>query len=268
MLDILRTIRTKSHASMISLTLVFSSCTSVADAYTCHNEFVFQVGDVIAWRPVSNNRSTAGYFFQSGMYIDADGAPDAYHPRDIGTDKLSHAGRPGKWWGVVTHNLKRWGKPVVQKSGDPKPGYYVSQTSLFDPRKRHHDPARYVNANAIPYIALPRNAKGGAQVGDIAAVYNAKNDRLEYAIFADVGGTAKKRVGEGSVALAKALGIKSNPRSGGTRHGIYYVVFPQSGDKRPKSKTQIRRLGEQLFAEWGGLSRLSSCDPNFQIARR
>lgn len=62
-------------------------------------------------------------WFKSGMSIDADGSPKAYHPKNIGLDDLKHAGNKGHWWALATKN----GKPVVQKSG-----YYVSTTSLQD----------------------------------------------------------------------------------------------------------------------------------------
>mgnify|MGYP001081052351 FL=1 len=40
--------------------------------------------------------------FESGMSIDADGSPKAYHPKNIGLDDLKYAGKNGKWWAVAT----------------------------------------------------------------------------------------------------------------------------------------------------------------------
>ena len=38
-------------------------------------------------------------FYKSGMTIDADGAPNAYHPDNIGLDDLKNAGYPNtSWW--------------------------------------------------------------------------------------------------------------------------------------------------------------------------
>jgi len=197
------------------------------------------------------------FFFRSKLAIDADGSPHAYNPQNTGLDDLSHAGRPGNWWGIVTRNGKPSGRPVIQKRSDPAPGYYVSQTSLSDYNKSPFDPAAYVNSETIPYIVLPTTKSFGAVLGDFAVVYNLKNKRFAYAIYADqdVG------LGEGSIALAKRLGIKSSPRTGGTgsNENLLYLVFPKSGkgDGSIPSLAVISRKTRRLFNQWGGLSRLN-----------
>ena len=35
------------------------------------------------------------------MTIDADGAPNAYHPDNTGLDDLANAGTPGRWEGLA-----------------------------------------------------------------------------------------------------------------------------------------------------------------------
>src|SRR4051794_11780091 len=58
--------------------------------------------------------------------IDADGAYRAYHRESgRGLDLLAYAGHPGNWWGIVTHNLRPDGQPIVQGPTDPAPGYYI-----------------------------------------------------------------------------------------------------------------------------------------------
>jgi hypothetical protein len=42
---------------------------------------------------LANSGQTA-FFYQSKMSIDADGAPNAYHPDNIGLDDLKNAGYP------------------------------------------------------------------------------------------------------------------------------------------------------------------------------
>ena len=58
--------------------------------------------------------------FKTGMAIDAEGAPNAYHPKDIGLDSLKNAGFPRKPgerpWGIVTNVA---GNPVTGKPGGP-----------------------------------------------------------------------------------------------------------------------------------------------------
>lgn len=195
-------------------------------------------------------------FFVAGMRIDADGAPRAYHPGGSppGLDFLANAGHPGNFFGVVTD---RHGNPVVQSAHDPAPGFFVSPTSLQDPDRRVEDPRRYVDASTIPYIVLPGlvRDKGGVRLGDFATVRNRKNGKIVHAIFAD--GGPRGKIGEGSIALAKALGIPSSPKHGGTdRKEIAYVVFAGSGNNRPRTRARIDTNGKRLLAAWGGLERL------------
>lgn len=183
-------------------------------------------------------------YFVSGMNIDADGSPHAYHPvSDSGLDKLSSAGHDGNWWGIVTTK----GKPVIQDSADPAPGFYVSTTSLQDASKKITDPKRYVNSETIPYIVLPNNKTilAEAKTGDLAYVYNLRNGKNSYAIFADVG--PKDKIGEGSIALAKKLGIDSSPRTGGTADSVLYYVFPGSGNGKPRTIAEIDSIGKLKY---------------------
>ena len=65
------------------------------------------------------------FFFEDGMTIDADGAPNAYNPDNTGLDDLANAdtqdiGEPS----LTDHD----GNPYIQGSDDPFPGYYVSTT--------------------------------------------------------------------------------------------------------------------------------------------
>ena len=204
----------------------------------------------------SSAPAAAALFFKSGLMIDEDGAPDAYGPGGKGISALANAGKPGNWWGVVTDNGRADGEPVVQGPDDPYPGYFISTTSLQDKTKDVRDPARYVDAMAVPYVALPSGL--GAMIGDVAAVINTRSGKLAYAIFADVG--PRDKLGEGSAALAAALGIKAD--TGGLRSSaIIYVVFPGSGDKTPRPISWINSEGARLFQEWGGMERADACFP-------
>jgi len=68
-------------------------------------------------------------------------------------------------------------------------------------------------------------------------------------------------LGEGSIALAERLGVPSNPRRGGTGSGLVYVVFPDSGNGKPRSVTEIENSGRSLFDAWGGTAQLEACLP-------
>jgi len=192
--------------------------------------------------------------FQAGMMIDADGALRAYHPDDAsGLDRLDHAGAPGNWWGIVTADGTPSGAPLVQRETDPAPGFHVSQTSLEDSDKEPADPHRYVDAAAVPYLALQEVfvTELGCQLGDFAFVTRGARDgaeRSSAAIFADVA-APELPIGEGSIALAERLGIPSSPRDGGTfRASVRYVLFCGSGNGRPRPVAEIDAEGARLSA--------------------
>jgi len=210
------------------------------------------VGDVSVYKTAP----VLAVIYQGGLAIDADGSPFAYHPEpnsDKGLDYLADAGSPGNWWGIATENGQSSGTPVVQGENDPAPGYYVSTTSLIDPSYSSSDPRAYVNASEIPFIVLPQgHSYFGGAIGDIGAVVNFSNGKVAYVIAADVGPSNK--LGEGSVALAEALGVNSSARSGGCNSGIGYCFFPGSGSGRPKTLEEINELGHNLFTEFGGAS--------------
>jgi hypothetical protein len=193
------------------------------------------------------------FFFVSGMTIDADGAPNAYNPDDTGLDALANAGAPAHWDGVITD---RSGNPLIQQKSDPFPGYYISCTSLSDETKHFTDPTGYVDASKIPYVVLPQDVaeRGGAKLGDFAVVMNLRNGKSSFAIYADIG-----TLGEGSVALADALGIWSDARRGGASDEILYLLFPDSGNRKPRMISEIQSEGEKLVYRWGGMKELSSC---------
>lgn len=173
--------------------------------------------------------------FRSGLAIDADGAPNAYGPGGLGLDYLANAGSPGHWWGVA---VGPDGEPYVQGPDDPFPGYYVSTTSLEDPDFAESDPRRYVDSTKIHFLALPPSlfGDGGVRMGDVAAVEY--EGRVVFAIVADQGPAGK--LGEGSIALAEALGIDSNAKHGGLdTPGLHVVLFPGTGTGRPMTQAQI-----------------------------
>lgn len=203
--------------------------------------------------PIWQFRGSSAFFFTSGMTIDADGAPNAYNAADTGLDDLANAGEPGHWEGILQD---KDGNALVQGPADPFPGYYISCTALADWTKPPDDPARFVDASKIPYVVLPGEVarESGARLGDLAVVVNLWNGNYSYAIFADVG-----TLGEGSIALANNLGISSNARHGGTWWGVLYLVFPGSGDHRPKTIDEIDRTAQKLLADWGGAEQLGAC---------
>jgi Fungal chitosanase of glycosyl hydrolase group 75 len=207
----------------------------------------------------------SAFFYQSGMMIDADGGYHAYHPDGrSGLDFLGNAGKSGNWWALVTDTGEATGKPIIQAASDPAPGFYVSTTSLEDATKDRKDPLRYVNAEGLNFIVLPGRLNLGAKLGDFAVVIRPATGAYDYAVYADVGPANK--IGEASIALASALGIPSNPKSGGVAHGILYIVFPGSAQGWPLSQPEIDQYGAALFAKWGGTENAKACLPDLDWA--
>lgn len=244
------------HA-LAAVSLASVAPTAGQSAETCKP--LTTVGEVTVWKHDGRHEAIV---FRAGMTIDVDGAPTAYHPQDRGAlNRLAHAGRPGRWWALVTKD----GEPVVQGPGDPAPGYYVSMTSLENSTFAPTDPRRYVDASAIPYIALPPSVTraGRIRLGDLAVVINQTSGKMAYAIFADQG--PKDRIGEGSLYLANQLRNAPLPDSIGIRkslvHGLVYVVFPGSGNGKPRTREQIAVAGAKLFDRSGGASTVKACLP-------
>src|SRR2546423_15158943 len=163
-------------------------------AYTCAVKaasFALKTRDLPVWE------LGGGVLFTEGMTVDADGAPNAYGPKNKGLDYTANARSAHGWAALVTN---RQGNPVRQKSG-PYRGFYVSTTSLEQRSVTDvANPKRYVDARTIPYVALPRDFadRFGIALGDLMVVFNERNGRSAYAIYADVG--PRGRIGEGSIA--------------------------------------------------------------------
>jgi hypothetical protein len=219
---------------------------------------LFRHQRVVAWK--CDSSTVQAFVYQAGMAVDADGAFRAYHPNHkLGLDSIEHAGHPGNWWALATDTGKPSGRPIVQGENDPAPGYYVSITSLFDPGiPSERNPRRFVDAAKIPYIVLPREGLKHAKLGDFATVTNLKNGRVAGAIVADES-VPESKMGEGSIALAVALDIDSNPRTGGAGGGVAYVIYPGSGNGKPRTLEEINSISQRDFLEWGGWGKLNGC---------
>lgn len=177
----------------------------------------------------------------------------------LGLDDLENAGHPGSWAGIVVD--KKSGAPFVQKAGDPFPGFYVSGTKLHDATYAEWDARRYVDSTKINYVALPPHT--GAELGDIVVVVHWRTKKVAYAVFGDLG-SAGWFEGEGSVALAAALGLGSNPRAGGTdQQEIVYVAFPGTHlvPRFPRAQGNVDAIASAAFAAWGGVARLEALNP-------
>lgn len=196
--------------------------------------------------PIGN---TPPICWTSGMSIDGDGSPRAYAPKNSGLpalDYLTNAGEPGNWYGVVTDTGNKDGNPIVQGPHDPATGYYISPTSLQDKSKTTSNPWRYVDSSVVPYIAVPPEVlHKGVKLGDVCWVEY--KDKAYGAIVADVGPSGK--YGEGSIALAVALGMKSSPKNGGVSSDVTFTVFPGSSKGWPREVSDFHAQAKELFEQ-------------------
>lgn len=135
---------------------------------------------------------------------------------------------------------------AVDADGSPRARqidpYGQTRTSL------RHEGGASVNAEATNYFVLPygKYKQFGVKLGDIAAVRY--GDQVRFAVFADVGPGHK--LGEGSMALARSLGMSSSPISGGTQRAeVEYLVFPRSGNGTPLHNDAHEDLGRHYLGK-------------------
>jgi hypothetical protein len=196
--------------------------------------------------------------------VDADGAPNAYHPSDTGLDFLANAGYPSAtWWPeVLVPDPNQPSKAFKQPSG-PFAGFFVSMTSLRKQGGNKFDPATYVDATKFPYVVLPTGfteLPHVARPGDVGFATHLPSGLTTAFIVGDSGGGSNAKLGEGSIALFAALGGQNpNPRNGsGVPTGkIQYIIFPNSrkpGVQRwPRTQQDIREQAMELIANTPGI---------------
>jgi len=200
--------------------------------------------------------------FKADMDIDLDGDPAAYHPNP------NKAKLPFNQHGIAKD---RQGRLCPVQTQGPHKGYWPSGTSLFDKKywlDNPCDPNAYVNPEVYPYFVLPhpyyKDPKWGpVKIGDLGVVVNTLNGKMAYAIFADA--YTGKYIGEGSVELARELGInphstedKEDYKGGEQTKSIIYIIFPNSGQGQGTIPPleQIRQVASQYFEAWGGMQQV------------
>ena len=174
-------------------------------------------------------------FYTADGDIDADGAngqngaPAAYRADNKGTESLANGGMTilnGK--PLCAHS---WARDIVILGTDNEPkvfpqGIIASLTWYRHPGTRADDPAAYVDAETVPYIVVPPlivQATAGIVRGCRARV--TRGAKSVECVVADRG--PKNRIGELSIAAARAIGIPSSPRNGGTeKPEIFYELWP------------------------------------------
>lgn len=174
-------------------------------------------------------------YFTADADIDADGANGqngkipAYKNDDTGSELLANGGMKIVHGKVVC--AKPWARSIVilDTDNEPKvfPGGVIASTTWYrHPNKLRNDPAAYVDAETVPYIVVPPlivQATAGIVRGCKARV-TWKGKSVD-CVVADKG--PSKKIGELSIAAARALGLPSSPRHGGTENpDVLYELWP------------------------------------------
>lgn len=149
-------------------------------------------------------------------------------------------------------------RPCIQRSGDPYPSYFVSQTSHHPELARLHpgtcNPKRYVDASAIPYLVAPIPDTLARKVGLSASkkllgtvfyAYHPTTGKATFGVFGDRG----SKFGEGSLALGWHL--KNTPaharisdHSAALGTPVHLVLFPKVRAGDPGNLQAIKTAGE------------------------
>ncbi|MDT4955577.1 MAG: hypothetical protein QOJ02_3715 [Acidobacteriota bacterium] len=192
---------------------------------------------------------------------------NGYHPPTASLGRLGKIADALKTATKINHHFKVGGKAIFKLAGgelyydslldlDTDGSIYAKQDPTGDPDTSMHQPdGSPVDSNAVPYFVLP--GKGffqdfGINLGDVAAVIY--KDKVEFAVFADTG--PKIKLGEGSIALHRSLGHET------IKHGkllneaidenVLTIVFPGSGNGKPQTPDEIRKIGKKRFTDLGG----------------
>ncbi|MEV1069046.1 glycoside hydrolase family 75 protein [Streptomyces sp. NPDC050263] len=141
----------------------------------------------------------------------------------------------------------------IDCDGRPSPQCNSGTDPLFsDATAYTQSDGRYLNAATLPYIVVP-GASGiwdhrahGVRGGAVAAVVY--QGRVQYAVVGDTGPTGI--IGEASYATAEALGIRPDPRGGGTPSGVTYIVFKDSRATPVESHASAVEVGDRLARQF------------------
>lgn len=174
-------------------------------------------------------------FYTAGAAIDADGAngqnggPAAYRVDDSGSEALANGGMAISGGKVICRH--DWARDIVILGPDKEPrvfggGIIASMTWYRRPGMDKDDPEAYVDAETVPYVVVPPMI-----VQRTAGVVRGCRARVSYrgkqvdCVVADRGPTNK--IGELSIAAARALGLPASPRHGGTQEPeLLYELWP------------------------------------------
>lgn len=267
-------------------TAISAQCPLTQESTFAHAE----IGTVKIFR----ERSTNAIAFASQMQVNTDGAPDSYHPDDIGITHICNGisvGPDCTWKAQCLPEFRQAkaegfrgptkicffamatgtdGVPIIQGDTDPKPGYFVSTTALKQLGLNSRTPQAQLDSNTVPFAVIPstwqRSGQPGPKLGDFGVAYRRSNGKLAYFVIGDTG--PRNKLGEGSVALHQALGNDPFMMRNGVRRArkgiggrdVIYLLFPNSAQSGQRLDAEsIERSAKPLLERFGGLERIKEC---------
>lgn len=278
-----------------SISMLFFCGLSTAAAADCRltREFAFphaEIGTVQVFRDPASNAIA----FASQMQVNTDGAPDSYHPDDIGITHICNGVSVGptcSWKASCLREFRQAkaerfhgptkicffamakdanGLPIIQGNADPKPGYFVSTTALHQPGENIDTPHAQLDSNSVPFAVIPGNwqtsGKPGPRLGDFGVAYRRSNGKSALFVIGDTG--PRNKLGEGSVALHQALGNDPfmlrfgvrRARKGIGDRDVVYLLFQRTAQTGQKLDTvSIDRIAGAQLQAFGGIGRLKEC---------
>lgn len=158
--------------------------------------------------------------------VDGDGSPHCYSPNGDGLDYLANGGPIDNPYGYLLNPETR--QPYVQGVDAPAfddscNGFYVSSTTYQRTQFALNDPRRYLNSETEDFIVVPgwwRKSVPGIVMGCVAEII------YRGVTYPCMSGDVGPRWGEGSISLAKKLGIPASPKDGGVDSGVTFRVRP------------------------------------------
>lgn len=282
----------KVHTAALLLFCLSATNTAVAQCpFTLESTFAHaEIGPV----KIHRDPATQAVAFASQMQVNTDGAPDSYHPDDIGITHICNGvsvGASCTWKAECLPEFRQAkaegfrgparicffamatdsaGIPLIQGDADPRPGYFVSTTALKQPGENVRTPQAQLNSNTVPFAVIPGNwqtsGKPGPKLGDFGVAYRRSNGKLAYFIVGDIG--PRNKLGEGSVALHQTLGNDAFVMRFGVRRArqgiggrdVMYLLFPNSA--RPGTRidaASVEGVASPLLATFGGIDRVKEC---------
>lgn len=174
-------------------------------------------------------------YFIADADIDADGANGqygkiaAYRADNKGSEALANGGMGIRGGKVIF--TKSWGRDIVLLGPDNQPlvlpsGIIPSRTWYRKTDKLVSDPAAYLDSETENYIVVPplivQTTAGIVRGCKAAATYKGKT---VFGVAGDLG--PRNKNGELSIAMARALGLPSSPRNGGSdKQDVLYELWP------------------------------------------